>query len=427
MGKGEDMSENSTNQAIFPIQVRAIGDAARRDSLLSILRTERLLDQEVLDEHPPFFWGGIISSGRVDAYYTRMLLSSLRNYARDASQGVAFLPGHDHKHLPIGSSLTGELIENGNEAEVRADFYTLTNLQIGNIRTNDFAAGIKAGITRDLSIGMYGGEYICDICEQNYLRATSGTGCPHLAGFTYEEEKGGVVRQILCTVGIDDARLAEVSGVYDGATPGAMIEKVYELARSGALDSEDVRHAESVYRLDKEVAQRMLALPSLQKRHAGVDIPGQKPREEERMNAEQFKELTSTLVRAGVLKEEQRESASEAEVLSAADKLAKRVAELEPRAADGDAYRSDLVSEALAEGVRAYGDKFAKETYEQTLRNAPLAVIKQMRDDWKAVGDARFAGGRQTTEGEEAPNEQHPEGSRNGKQVELRAPASQYK
>jgi hypothetical protein len=394
------MSEQDMSDRLyFPAQVRAVGDAARIATLTELLRNGRALDASVLAEHPPFFWRALISNTRVDSHFTHMLLSSLRNYAREAAEGVAFLPGHDRYHLPIGGSLTGELSEEGSEANLRADFFTLTGLEIGSINTSSLVAGIRGGLTRDVSVGIHGGKWLCDICGQNYFDYRR---CSHFAGFTYEEEKDGVIRQILCTVGVDDAHLSEVSGVFDGSTPGAMIEKVYEAALSGALSVDDVRHAEVVYRLDKATTERMLALPALQKRHAGVDTEqsGQKPREEERMNAEQFGQLTSTLIRAGVLTEEQRETATEAEALAAADKLAKRVAELEPRAADGDTYRNDLVADALAEGVRANGQDFDGGTYEATLRASPLKVVKRMRDDWKRAGDARFVGGRQTTEGD---------------------------
>lgn len=419
--KERDMATDTSNERLFfPIQVRAVGDAARIATLNDVLRRERVLDAAILEEHPPYFFRGEISSTRLDSYYTHMLMSSLRNYAREAAAGVGFLPSHDHQHLPIGGSLTGELSEQPEVSIVRADFYTLARMVIQTIDTDHLINGIRGGLTRYLSIGWYGGQMICDICGQNYYRR-----CPHIAGFTYEEEKDGVIRQTLATVGIDDAHLAEVSGAYKGATPGAMIEKVYELASQGELSVDDVRHAEVVYRLDKATTERMLALPALQTKHAGVEVrqtgqwvpPGD--REDERMNEQQFGQVVDTLIRAGVLSEEQRETATEVEVLAAADKLAKRVAELEPRAADGDQYRNDLVSEALAEGVRAYGNDFDSETYEATLRAAPLKVIKRMAADWKAVGDARLAGGRQTTDGQSS-------GQDEANTVELRAPASQY-
>lgn len=80
-----------------------------------------------------------------------------------------------------------------------------------------------------------------------------------------------------------------------------------------------------------------------------------------------------------------------------------KVAELEPLAADGRAYRNDLISEALAEGVRAYGDKFNRATYEVALKGASIDLIRQMKADWAEVGNSRFAGGRQTVDSSQAP------------------------
>jgi hypothetical protein len=98
-----------------------------------------------------------------------------------------------------------------------------------------------------------------------------------------------------------------------------------------------------------------------------------------------------------------------------------RIADLTPKAADGEQYRTDLISEALAEGVRAYGDKFDSETYSAMLRSAPLTVIKRMKADWAIVGDSRFApGGRQTTDkGEQAPG--------NGQKQRVHVPANAHK
>lgn len=75
---------------------------------------------------------------------------------------------------------------------------------------------------------------------------------------------------------------------------------------------------------------------------------------------------------------------------------------LRPLADDGRRYRVDLITAALAEGVRAYGDGFAADTYRSVLTTAPLDVIQRMRVDWQAVGDARFTGGRATIDGADA-------------------------
>lgn len=407
--------DTTTELMHFPVAVRAVGDAERIATLNDILRRDRVLDSEILEEHPPYFFRGEISSTRLDSYYTHMLLSSLQNYAREAAEGVGFLPSHDHGHLPIGGSLTGELSAEGDVSLVRADFYTLANMAIQSINTDDLIGGIRGGLTRYLSIGWYGGNMVCDLCGQSYYGR-----CPHIAGLIYEDEKDGVVRQVRATVGIDDAHLAEVSGVYKGATPGAMIEKVYEMARGGAISADDVRQAQVVYRLDKATTERMLALPALQKRHAGVEV---KPVKQDEKDME-LAPVRAILTEAGI--EDSGDLAADvralAQQLDAAKArttdMEKRIAELEPRAADGEQYRNDLVAEALAEGVRAYGESFDQETYEEQLRAAPLKVIKRMRDDWQAVGDSRFAGGRQTTEDDDQDDA--------ASVVEVRAPASYY-
>ena len=87
-----------------------------------------------------------------------------------------------------------------------------------------------------------------------------------------------------------------------------------------------------------------------------------------------------------------------------ANELDAKVKELEPQAADGRAYRTDLIADAIAEGVRARGEDFDVETYRSVLESASITVIKRMKADWQAVGDSQFVGGRKTTdEGEQAP------------------------
>lgn len=78
--------------------------------------------------------------------------------------------------------------------------------------------------------------------------------------------------------------------------------------------------------------------------------------------------------------------------------LLAEVARLTPLAAEGEQYRADLVAEALAEGVRAYGKQFDEATYRKTLEAAPLATIKRFTADWSEIAGKRFPGGRQTTD-----------------------------
>ncbi len=75
------------------------------------------------------------------------------------------------------------------------------------------------------------------------------------------------------------------------------------------------------------------------------------------------------------------------------------VQRLSPLAEDGRTYRTDLVSDALLEGVRAHGAEFAEATYRNVLESASLEIIKRMRDDWRQLANSHFAPGRVTTDG----------------------------
>jgi len=68
------------------------------------------------------------------------------------------------------------------------------------------------------------------------------------------------------------------------------------------------------------------------------------------------------------------------------------------KAADGDQYRSDLLTEALAEGVRAEGNDFDADHWRTALENEPLDFIKKQRDVW--TKSAKATPGRKTEDGD---------------------------
>ncbi|MCC6457270.1 MAG: hypothetical protein IT328_20115 [Caldilineaceae bacterium] len=389
------MDENEQGIYGFPAAVRAI-QPTNRESLLALAR-ERANDPTILDEMEPFFWAAILSNNRLDAYFTRMARSSLDNFARGAAEGVSFQNSHRWDELPLGASLTGRVegLESG-IVQVVSDFYTLAGLELNGIRTDQFIRGVRSGVVRDVSIGFSGGSRTCEICHQNYWR------CPHYAGMTYEIEENGVIRQVRATVTVENAKLNEASAVYDGATPGAVILKARAAAAEGRLRGKEAEQLERMYRA---------AIP-VTRQFAGVDVEESEPHEEVRTMG-----LDAVLDKHKIgvgLEGDARAAALEsrlAELIAAEGKLSVaqeelataqgRVKELEPAAADGTQYRADLLADAMAEGVRAYGDKFDQATYEETLRTAKLDTIKRMRDDWKAVGDVRLPGGRHSQDGDE--------------------------
>ncbi len=366
------------------VQIRATND-----ELLALAKAQRALDPAIFEEFEPYFWAAEISSNRIDAYYTRMMPSSLRNYAADAAAGVAFQDSHRTDGLirTFGHSLTGRYVEDGGEdaAITLADFYTLRGM---DPQIDGFINKARAGITRDVSIGFYGGRIICSICGKDMWRDWS---CPHIPGIEYEvtstnEETGNEQRRMVLALGlVEDAHLAEVSVVYDGATPGAAILKAQAEAERGRIKPEAIRLIEQRYRL---------RLPDPR-----ITVPGTAPAKEE-PPVTQEPDPTRAQPESAPLATQLRtlfpDAATDEAIVEAVRTLKAENDRLRPLADDGTRYREDLITAALTEGVRAYGDTFAKETYEGLLRGATIETIKRLRDDWQAVADRQFPGGRQT-------------------------------
>lgn len=317
-------------------------------------------------DHNPddlFYFRAEISNDLLDSHYTHMSAKTLANYAEDANRGVAFLAGHDWRSLPIGYSLTGTLETTNNKQRVVADFYTVKGLN----ETDSLITRIKTGLLRDVSVGFSKGRMICDICSRDFW------DCEHIPGLKYQTKNGDVVSEVTSTFTIDDSRLNEVSGVFDGSTPDAMITKVVRMAENGLLDQRQISLIENHFRITLPGVSRVFPVAKL---------------EETTGMTEEM--IARAKVILGVETDE--------EIVERLDNLTKRLGEIEPQAEEGRQYRKDLIAEALAEGVRAQGNDFDTATYQSVLERSPLAVVKRMRDDWKKNAEQNLHAGRASTD-----------------------------
>jgi len=387
------MSELDVSGLTFTIPARILRPSEQRQiDLLAIIKERHALDPAILDETTPFFWDAEISSDLIDAYSSHMALSTLSNFRDDARAGVSFLPGHKHHELPFGRSFEATLQDTQDPPRTRvvASFYTIPGLRLNDITTDDLIGGLRSGILKDTSVGFHGGEQICNLCN----RSIWDWDCVHVPGLRYEVKEGNLVSAKLATYAVHNARLSEVSIVFDGATPRAEVIKAEREAAEGRMKPDAVRMIEERYRV-KLPTKRQFAVS--QQKDKTMDF-------EQVIN--QIREVRGLDASADIVTALQSEGAELSRLRALEPKLADasaKVAELEPLAADGRAYRADLVAAALEEGVRAHGDKFDQATYETVLRSSPIAIIKRMRDDWMATGDQRLSGGRQSTdEGEPA-------------------------
>jgi len=345
----------------------------RQSELKKLVQERSNLSEDFLDTHPPYLWRAEISNNLLDSHFTRMSEKTLRNYAEDAGRGVAFLRSHNWHELPVGYSLSGDFIEEDGRKRVVADFYTIAGLQ----DTDDLIARMKTGLVRDVSVGFHGGEMSCDICHEDFWQ------CRHFPGLKYELKEGGVTRNVIATYTIDDARLSETSGVFDGSTPEAMIIKAQRHASMGLLEEKQVDLLERTYR---------------------TRLPARKSfsvKEEVKMEDKVLEQIRTTL--AGPLSEEYTRGLTEEQIPKAIEAVVAWAKTLEPQAAEGRQYRKDEIARAIAEGVRAHGNEFEVEDYTALLNLAPLATIQRMARDWQKVANAALSAGRSSVETDQTP------------------------
>lgn len=405
------------------------------------LMQSRLPDPTILDETEPFFWSAEISSTRLDEYFTHMDISSLSNYAADAIAGVSFQDSHRIYQLGYGQSLHGVVrpLDNGEVGQrVLVDFYTMPGIAMRSNTysdTDSFIKATRAGLWRDVSIGFRGGKFICDICgEPVYGR----TECPHIPGIEYGVGDQGLER-IIATAAVVDAHLGEVSAVYDGATPGAMLQKITDQRNQGKLDHRVIKLLCTRYNLDLPEREKLWSGVDLSKSKRSTDMGKQTTNDESETRQEGQEETrqsppAQTPAAAPVAFEEMPETRSildlagtfgapsnkglQASVRWLGEQLAAvrttlkerdtEIQRLTPIAADGETYKRDLIEATLKDGARAMGKSFSEATYRSILEGLSLDKIKELRAGFVQQGNEEFPGGRRTNETPEPQGEGRP-------------------
>lgn len=408
----------------FPANVEA---RQSNEELLELVRKKRVYDDAILAEHDPFFWGATISNTRVDSYYTHKMPSSLKNYARDAKDGVPFQDSHMTNGVDrtLGKSLTGEYtpLDENKYASTRADFYTLRGLDPA---TDSFIAKLRAGLLGDVSVGFMPGRYICNICNRDMLEWNMDNwedNCWHYPGFRYKKSQDKDAERVLCLAAVEDAHLVEVSTVYAGSTPGAMIDRAQRMLDAGKMPSRMARTIEQHYHV-RLLGAREVFLPaslhseeSMDKRQALGDAPVVEdpetpdpvpqpetdpaptpeptPEPAPAPTAPSEAERSFDATRALLMSKNLMRSTS---LVDSVQALLTELDSLRAKAADGEQYRTDLVDDAITHGTRAFGNGFKVDMYRSMLQGMSIENIRQMRDDWKVLGDKAIPTGRRTVD-----------------------------
>lgn len=195
--------------------------------------------------------------------YAFISRNTLRNLARDGAVGIAFMNSHrtgglsTDAEFPFGKTFAGQYQE-GRDAEGKPvqrtllGFYMLRGLRPNGAAgpsTDDLDRTIRGGTLFDVSVGLYGGTRVCDVCGGD---VNDYDECPHLPGTLYAMDEDDIAAQKArgvpdgkASYTIEDASGGEVSGVFDGAVRGAGFRKA--VALKSKLQGANLKLAREVY------------------------------------------------------------------------------------------------------------------------------------------------------------------------------------
>lgn len=375
-----------------------------KDKCLAIIRAH-CADPSVIEEDGSnvFIWAAEISSDRRDYYETVMdPETSLKNYVEDAIEGVSFMNSHSTWELPSGRSFAGALVsDQEGVTKVYAAFYTIADLNLSGLSTNDLMRGIRAGIVKDVSIGFKRGENFkaqCSICG---LDQWSDWDCIHWPGVVYDvfNDDKKTTHEERCFVTLIDARLREVSGVYDGATPRAMVDKAISFAERGLIKESMFDTVERTLRMKlphgtKFLDERNDSDESNTDRKGDDDMANDGDK-----NAPKVHDALLRMSRSLNLFPENNEPGSTEEITS---KVSSEITRLRAIESSHDKYIKAERESALKEGVRALGEGFDEDRYKGILEKCDLDEVRGFREEWSKIADDKLKGGRRSVDDPDA-------------------------
>lgn len=160
-----------------------------------------------------------ISSETYDSHSSRFHESSLKKFVDDinGSRSISFLDHHQTNSMQqvLGRMESAQL--DGTEVTATVSMLRDTETTPEHLRVDEHIRRIERGYFSEVSVGYSAGQDLCDLCGLDVWRMTDGEMCPHWPGDAYDGQTA--------TYTIHDAGLREVSLVYRGANPDALIHQ----------------------------------------------------------------------------------------------------------------------------------------------------------------------------------------------------------
>ena len=198
-------------------------------------------------------------------------LNNIVDYAANKG-GFAFMNSHrtgrlsSASELPFGRAFAGQISSRATDSGGRVktallSIYMLRGMAPNGANgptTDTLSKSIKGGTIFDVSMGLSGGQTICDVCG-NDLYGTDEEGrfvCKHYPGTHRKMSPEQIQTQAdrgvpggIATYSLVDATPGEVSAVYDGAIPGAGFAKAHQLLRTNSLGAGELDQLFGAYPL----------------------------------------------------------------------------------------------------------------------------------------------------------------------------------
>lgn len=320
-----------------------------------------------------FVYQGIISSDAMDSYYTKMdAETSLRNYANDLKAGTPLMTYHETSQSPIGRSFDSSIdVKEDGKTVVRGLFYIVRHTKINGESTDDLIRQIETGTLTEMSVG-FGGINLWykssydgkDIYESRYYPGD-------------KDENGNLVYYYIM-----DATLREVSLVYKGACPDAVVERI----RNDLPNMEDAERQIQKYETRFNVR---------------IDMPKQRSKEGKRMNIEEITRAVEKgdLQRGELLKALKVDAITDGQrsILKelGEDASIETVRSLKEKAEIGERAFNEKLDELVKARV-AIGQEFDQEKYKEQMRSMDVDFIEDQIRLFEDIKKAEFKPGRQT-------------------------------
>ncbi len=177
--------------------------------------------------------------------------TTLRNVAEQGDSGMAFMNSHKTGGLsapaehPFGYTFSGRYEELEHEGTIHRrallGVYMLKGHHPnGKLQpsTDDIHRAIEARTLRDVSLGINGGQSICDVCA----KSLGDKDCPHTPGSSKGLSPEQMEAQMARGAGgkasytVVDGKPYEVSAVFKGAVPGAGFRKAMAQKQTAKAD-----------------------------------------------------------------------------------------------------------------------------------------------------------------------------------------------